>query len=62
MRKLFLAAMLLALTGGVAIADEPVISIGDSLPAMKISHFLQGDEVSALDRNRVYILEFWATW
>lgn len=62
MRKLFLAAMLVALTGGVAAADEPVLSIGDALPAMNISHFLQGDEVAALDKNRIYVLEFWATW
>ena len=62
MRKLFLAAMLVALTGGVAAADEPGLSIGDALPEMNISHFLQGDEIAALDKNRIYVLEFWATW
>lgn len=43
-------------------ADEPNLSIGDPLPPLKISHFLQGGEVGALDKNRVYVLEFWATW
>ena len=62
MRKLFLVAMLVALTSNVAVGDEPGLSIGDALPEMKISHFLQGDEIAALDKNRVYVLEFWATW
>jgi len=29
---------------------------------MEISHFVQGGEVTTLDKNRIYILEFWATW
>ncbi len=59
---LFLALLLLAPMGTVQAEDEPNLSIGDPLPALEISHFLQGGELGALDKNRVYILEFWATW
>lgn len=62
MKKLILALLLCSLCAIPASADEPVLSIGDALPAMDISHFLQGGEVTGLDKDRVYILEFWATW
>ena len=62
MKMLLVALLGMSLCGAVQAADEPVLSIGDALPAMDISHFLQGGEVTGLDKNRVYILEFWATW
>ena len=62
MNKLHLI-LLLSLFGAIpATADEPELSIGDPLPALEISHFLQGKEVAELDKDRVYIIEFWATW
>jgi hypothetical protein len=62
MKILLVAILGLSLCGAVQAADEPVLSIGDALPAMEISHFVQGGEVTTLDKNRIYILEFWATW
>ena len=62
MKMLLVALLGMSLCGAVQAADEPVLSIGDALPAMDISHFLQGGEVTGLDKDRVYILEFWATW
>ena len=62
MKKLILALMLCSLCAIPASADEPVLSIGDALPAMDISHFLQGGAVRPLHKNHVYVLEFWATW
>lgn len=62
MKILLVAILGLSLCGGVQAADEPVLSIGDALPTMDISDFVQGGEVTTLDKNRIYILEFWATW
>ena len=62
MKKLLLALLTCSFCTIPVAADEPVLSIGDALPAMEISHFLQGGEVAGLDKDRVYILEFWATW
>ncbi len=61
--KILLTILLgVSLSGPLYPADEPVLSIGDPLPAMDISDFVQGGKVTTLDKNRVYILEFWATW
>ncbi|MGE4631896.1 MAG: hypothetical protein AAEJ47_02555 [Planctomycetota bacterium] len=62
MKSLLLALLTCSFCTIPVAADEPVLSIGDALPAMDISHFLQGGEVTDLDKDRVYILEFWATW
>ena len=62
MNKLLLTLLLCSFGVIPVAADEPQLSIGDALPAIEISHFLQGGEVACLDKNRVYILEFWATW
>lgn len=62
MKNLLLALLTCSFCTIPVAADEPVLSIGDALPAMDISHFLQGGEVAGLDKDRVYILEFWATW
>ncbi|HIO65290.1 MAG TPA: hypothetical protein EYN40_01240 [Planctomycetes bacterium] len=62
MKSLLVAILGMSLCGAVQAADEPVLSIGDALPAMEISHFLQGGIPLASDKDRVYILEFWATW
>lgn|GEM_PF-1019368 len=61
--KILLTILLgVSLSGPLYPADEPVLSIGDPLPTMKIEHFIQGGEVNSLDPNRIYVLEFWATW
>lgn len=62
MKRLLLILLLGSFGAIPATADEPNLSIGDALPPLEISHFLQGGEVSDLDKNRVYIIEFWATW
>ncbi len=62
MKTLLVTILGMSLCGSVQAADEPVLSIGDALPAMDISNFVQGGEVTTLDKNRIYILEFWATW
>ncbi len=65
MRGTFGAAILLAVLVGLpAVAqDGSSLSIGDRVPEIQISHYLKGGAIdAALDGNKTYVLEFWATW
>ena len=35
---------------------------GDKMPAMDIEHFFKGKKLTKFDPNKIYVLEFWATW
>jgi thiol-disulfide isomerase/thioredoxin len=35
---------------------------GDLAPPLKVSKWLQGEEVKAFEPGKVYVVEFWATW
>jgi len=55
----------LALAGLVTVAvaeDEKKLSVGDAAPAIQADKWLQGDEVKKFEKDRVYVVEFWATW
>ena len=45
-------------------ADEPTMSltIGDPAPAIDVAHWLKGEQVGEFQSEKVYVLEFWATW
>jgi thiol-disulfide isomerase/thioredoxin len=38
------------------------LKVGDSAPALKVSKWLQGQEVKSFEPGKVYVVEFWATW
>jgi len=38
------------------------LKAGDAAPAVKVGRWLQGDAVTAFEGDKVYIVEFWATW
>ncbi len=61
-----LAIVLLALMGSTSAAsvdmDGDRLEIGDPAPALDVSHWLIGDEVTAFQADRLYVVEFWATW
>jgi len=40
---------------------KPSLKIGDPAPPLKVSKWLQGDEVKAFEPGKVYVVEFWAT-
>jgi thiol-disulfide isomerase/thioredoxin len=77
MRKLFIALTLLGFVSAVArAADEKgdtkadsnkekeskSLKVGDAAPQLKVTKWLQGKEVSAFAPDKVYVVEFWATW
>lgn len=43
-------------------AEPTKLKIGDAAPKLKGAKFLQGTEFAAYEPNKVYIVEFWATW
>jgi thiol-disulfide isomerase/thioredoxin len=42
--------------------DGLSLHIGDAAPAIKYSKWLKGTPVTSYQDNRLYVLEFWATW
>lgn len=42
---------------------EPAkLNVGDKAPPIKVSKWLQGEAVPAFEKDKVYVVEFWATW
>jgi thiol-disulfide isomerase/thioredoxin len=62
--KLMMAVSALAV--GVTLAareaQEPTVKVGGPAPALQVSKWVQGEPVQAFERNKAYIVEFWATW
>lgn len=44
-----------------ATTNKP-LNPGDKAPALKIDKWLKGTEVTAFEKDKVYVVEFWATW
>ena len=38
------------------------LKVGDSAPKLQVERWVQGDAVEAFEGDKVYIVEFWATW
>lgn len=42
-------------------ADQ-FFGVGDPVPAVDIDHFFQDAKIESFDKDKTYVLEFWATW
>jgi thiol-disulfide isomerase/thioredoxin len=44
--------------------EKPLVLLeaGDPAPPLKVSKWLQGEEVKGFEKGKVYVVEFWATW
>ena len=42
--------------------NATTLTIGDTAPALEISHWLKGEPVTAFEQGRIHVVEFWATW
>lgn len=38
------------------------LNIGDTAPSLKVSKWLKGKPFKTFEKNKVYVVEFWATW
>jgi len=43
-------------------AKEPSLKVGDQAPKFLPGKWVQGEPVKELDRNKVYIIDFWSSW
>ncbi|MEQ8770412.1 MAG: redoxin family protein [Phycisphaerales bacterium] len=42
--------------------EQPDLWIGSDAPGLAIAEFVKGESVHAFEEDRVYVVEFWATW
>jgi thiol-disulfide isomerase/thioredoxin len=40
----------------------PALEVGDPAPALTVTKWLRGGEVTKFEPGKVYVVEFWATW
>src|SRR5262245_37552422 len=53
----------IACVAGLALAaDEPTLKVGDKAPKLQTGKWIQGDPVKEFEKDKAYIVEFWATW
>ncbi len=38
------------------------LGIGDAAPALQYDEWVKGDKVSSIEKGKVHVIEFWATW
>jgi thiol-disulfide isomerase/thioredoxin len=60
LRGVLAAVTVLALTTAATRAAE--LSVGDPAPKLEVKEFVKGDPVKGLEKGKVYVVEFWATW
>lgn len=40
----------------------PSLNIGDPAPPLRLREWLKGTPVERLEKGKIYVVEFWATW
>jgi thiol-disulfide isomerase/thioredoxin len=56
------ASLALASSTFLAQAADATLSIGDKAPPLQVGKWVQGEPVKEFAGDKVYIVEFWATW
>jgi len=51
-----------AFSSSMAFADSKDITLGSDAPAMQVKSWYKGSPVTSFDKNKTYVVEFWATW
>src|SRR5687768_18428561 len=46
----------------VAAEPTPTLKVGSPAPKLQVGQWVQGEPVTTFERDKVYIVEFWATW
>ncbi|MCG8386108.1 MAG: DUF3738 domain-containing protein [Cytophagales bacterium] len=47
---------------GTLTAQQPLLNVGDAAPAISALKWVKGEPVTALEKGKVHVLEFGATW
>ncbi len=57
------AALALSIAGVCPAGDDDkTLTIGDKAPGIDITHWLKGEKIDEFEKDKIYVLEFWATW
>jgi len=64
MKRTSLFNLAAALLAGAfsATAAEATLGIGDPAPKLAVGEWVQGEPVKEFQKDKIYIVEFWATW
>jgi thiol-disulfide isomerase/thioredoxin len=66
MRTLFTVMLAAFFLGCAPAQDKPAskakLKVGDAAPAWNVTTWMNGAEVKGYDKDKVYVVEFWATW
>ena len=56
--------LMLAVFGanGQSIQTKPSLTVGSPAPTLDVQHWLKGTPVERFENDRLYVVEFWATW
>jgi len=60
-QRIATTALVLAL-GMVCSARAEGLKLGDPAPKLEVKEFIKGDPVASLEKGKIYVIEFWATW
>lgn len=52
----------MALVAGAFAVDAQTLKVGDPAPPLQVSRWVQGEPVTEFAPDKVYLVEFWATW
>ena len=65
-RSSVVAALVIGMLAAGAAAQAPkpevTLKVGDPAPPLHVEKFIKGDAVKELEKGKVYVMEFWATW
>lgn len=51
-----------AQTAPAATPEAKTLKVGDPAPALNIAHWAKGEPIKGFEKDRAYVVEFWATW
>jgi thiol-disulfide isomerase/thioredoxin len=56
------AILVLCLAFASARAADGALGVGDPAPALSVGKWVKGEPVEKLEKGKIYVVEFWATW
>jgi thiol-disulfide isomerase/thioredoxin len=65
MQKMLIAAAILftvLASNAASLAEDGALRVGDAAPALASGKWVKGEPVEKLEKGKVYVVEFWATW
>jgi thiol-disulfide isomerase/thioredoxin len=62
MYSLFHRLVVLAAVVSITLPAHAALKVGDPAPKLQVAQWVQGDPVTGFEGDKVYIVEFWATW